>query len=88
MDFDLLIQRKRERLEQLERQIADPALFSNRKRAEEIMREHAAAKTLLAQWAELTNARTQLADNRELATSTDPISHRWRRRKFRTWKNA
>jgi peptide chain release factor 1 len=72
MDFDLLIQRKRERFEQLEREIADPALFSNRKRAGEIMREHAAAKALLAQWSELTNARTQLSDNRELATSSDP----------------
>jgi len=30
MDFNSLIQRKRERFEQLEREIADPALFSNR----------------------------------------------------------
>src|SRR5438270_850792 len=30
MDFDLLIQRKRERFEQLEREIADPSLFENR----------------------------------------------------------
>jgi peptide chain release factor 1 len=71
MDFDLLIQRKRERFEQLEREIADPALFANRKRAGEIMREHASTKELLGQWNELTNARTQLADNRELASSTD-----------------
>jgi peptide chain release factor 1 len=71
MDFDLLFQRKRERFEQLEREIADPSLFANRKRAGETMREHAAAKALLAQWSELANARTQLADNRELATSSD-----------------
>jgi peptide chain release factor 1 len=71
MDFDLLIQRKRERFEQLEREIANPALFANRKRAGEIMREHAATKALLAHWSELTSARTQLADNRKLAASTD-----------------
>src|SRR5437870_4034118 len=71
MDFDLLIQRKRERFEQLEREIADPALFENRNRAGEIMREHANVKALLAKWNELSSARMQLADNRELATSTD-----------------
>src|SRR2546423_11239957 len=71
MDFDLLIQRKRERFEQLEREIADPSLFDNRNRAGEIMREHANVKALLAKWNDLSNARMQLADNRELANSTD-----------------
>src|SRR5438477_13077466 len=71
MDFDPLIQRKRERFEQLEREIADPKLFDNRKRAGEIMREHAGIKTVLAKWDELENARKQLDDNRELATSRD-----------------
>ncbi len=72
MHFDLLIQRKRERFQQLERDIADPALFANRKRAGEIMREHSSTKELLAKWNELAAARTQLSDNRELANSTDP----------------
>src|SRR5436853_4616795 len=71
MDFNLLIQRKRERFEQLEREIADPSLFENRNRAGEIMREHANVKALLAKWTELSNARMQLADNRELANSSD-----------------
>src|SRR5437867_3053070 len=71
MDFDLLIQRKRERFEQLECEIADPSLFENRNRAGEIMREHANVKALLAKWNELSSARMQLADNRELANSTD-----------------
>src|SRR5437870_7383530 len=35
------------------------------------MREHANVKALLAQWNELSSARMQLADNRELANSTD-----------------
>jgi len=71
MDFDLLIQRKRERFEQLEPEIADPKLFDNRKRAGELMREHASIKGVLAKWDELETARKQLDDNRELASSRD-----------------
>ena len=41
MDFNSLIQLKRDRFDQLERDIADPALFSNRQRAKAIMRDHA-----------------------------------------------
>ena len=41
MEFNSLIQLKRERFDQLERDIADPSLFSNRQRAKAIMREHA-----------------------------------------------
>jgi peptide chain release factor 1 len=71
MDFEPLIQRKRKRFEQLEREIADPMLFDNRKRAQEIMREHASTKAVLAKWNELETARKQLDDNRELASSRD-----------------
>ena len=71
MDFNLLIERKRERFEQLEREIANPALFENRKRASEIMREHSSLKQLLARWTELETARQQLDENRELAASSD-----------------
>jgi peptide chain release factor 1 len=71
MDFNLLIERKRERFARLEREIADPALFENRKRAGELMREHGNIKQLLDKWNELEAARKQLDDNRELATSRD-----------------
>ena len=71
MDFNSLIERKRERFEQLEREIADPRLFDNRKRAGEIMREHSGIKAVLAKWDELETARKQLDDNRELASSRD-----------------
>src|SRR6202040_86922 len=71
MDFNLLIERKRERFEQLEREIADPRLFDNRKRAGEIMREHANIKDVLAKWDELETVRKQLDDNRELSSSRD-----------------
>src|SRR5205807_9021563 len=71
MDLNSLIQLKRKRFDQLERDIADPALFSNRQRASEIMREHASIKQLLAKWDELEAARKQLDNNRELAMSSD-----------------
>ena len=71
MDFHALIERKRERFQQLESEIADPRLFDNRKRAGEIMREHSTTKQLLGEWSELESARRQLEDNRELATSND-----------------
>src|SRR4030095_16843898 len=50
MDLNSLTQLKRERFEQLEREISDPRLFDNRKRAEEIMREHASLKDMLETW--------------------------------------
>ncbi|MEY2439787.1 MAG: peptide chain release factor 1 [Verrucomicrobiota bacterium] len=71
MEFNSLIERKRERFAELEREIADPGLFSNRKRASEVMREHSTTKQLLAKWDELETARKQLDDNRELASSRD-----------------
>ena len=71
MDLNSFIQLKRERFEELEREVADPRLFDNRKRAEEIMREHASLKDLLEKWRALETTRKQLDDNRELATSRD-----------------
>ena len=71
MDLNSLIQLKRKRFEQLEHDIAGPALFSNRRRASEMMREHANIKQVLAKWDELEVARKRLDDNRELAMSRD-----------------
>src|SRR5512144_2824262 len=71
MDLNSLIQLKRERFEELEREIANPRLFDNRKRAEEIMREHSSLKDLMGRWSALETARKQLDDNRELAMSRD-----------------
>ena len=72
MDFQALIDRKRERFRELENEIADPRLFDNRKRASDTMREHAAIKDLMAKWEDLETARRQLDDNRELGAAEDP----------------
>jgi peptide chain release factor 1 len=71
MDLNSFIERKRQRFAELEREVADPRLFDNRKHAGEIMREHASIKGLLERWNELEAARRQLDDNRELTTSRD-----------------
>ncbi len=71
MDFQNLIERKRARFDELEREIADPALFENRTRASDIMREHSSTKHFLALAAELDAARRQLAENRELVAAGD-----------------
>jgi peptide chain release factor 1 len=71
MDFNALIERKRQRFEELAREIADPDLFANRKRAGDTMREHANTRQLIAKWDELENARKHLQDARDLISSTD-----------------
>jgi peptide chain release factor 1 len=71
MDFNLLIDRKRERFTELEREIADPSLFSNRKRASEIMREHSNTKQLLAQWEQLQGVRKHLHEARDFVSGGD-----------------
>ena len=72
MDINSLIQLKRERFEQLEREIADPRLFDNRKRAEEShARTREPRRICWRSRDRLENARKQLDDNRELAISRD-----------------
>ena len=78
MDFNSLIQLKRDRFDQLEHDIADPALFSNRQRAKAIMRDHASIKQLLAKWDELEAARKQLDDNRCRRTKMKTATRSWK----------
>lgn len=71
MDYEPLIERRRTRLAELEGLIGDPALFEDRVRAGELMREHRRTQELLADWAELCRVREQMAENEELAASDD-----------------
>jgi len=71
MEFDALIAKHSARLEELERELGDGALFSDPKRAREVTQEHAREKAIIEAWDELTNTRSQLADNRELAQGED-----------------
>ncbi len=73
MDYAPLIEKRRERLAELERQIADPALFNDRERAGELMREHRRLQDLLRDWEKLVSVQQQLADDRELAEADDEL---------------
>lgn len=72
MDYSSLIAKRRERFSELEEAVGDPGLFSEPKRATELLREHRKLKQCLDLWEQLEDARRQLADNQELARSDDP----------------
>lgn len=71
MDFEPLVERKRRRFEELEREIASPGLFDNPKHAREVLREHGTTKDLLAHWERFSKAGRELLENRELSESGD-----------------
>ena len=72
MDYAPLIEKRRTRLEELEQQIADPSLFDDRKRAEELMREHRRTVGLMETWKRLCTALEQREEARLLASEEDP----------------
>jgi peptide chain release factor 1 len=72
MDYSILISKRRNRFAELEEAIGDPELFSDPKRATEILREHRKLKQTLELWERLADSRRQLADNQDLAKSEDP----------------
>ena len=72
MDYSSLISKRRDRFSELEEAVGDPELFSDPKRATEILREHGKLKQTLALWDKLEATKRHLADNQELAKSDDP----------------
>jgi peptide chain release factor 1 len=72
VDYSSLITKRRERFSELEEAVGDPELFSDPKRATEILREHRKLKQSLDLWETLEDTKRQLADNQELAKSDDP----------------
>lgn len=72
MDYAPLIEKRRERLQELETLIADPELFADGRKAGELMREHRRIQELLRDWETLQETQRQLEENRELASCDDP----------------
>lgn len=72
IDFTNLIHQRKERFVVLEKEIADPDLFQDAKRARTILQEHARIKELLTTVEQLDVARRHLQENEELAHGTDP----------------
>ncbi len=66
-----MVERKRSRFEELEREIASSGLFDNTTRAREVLREHASTKALVESWERLVKARRELDENRAFAVGTD-----------------
>ena len=72
MDLRPIVEKKLERLRELDAEIGDPAFFEQQARARRALREHAGLKALGATWAELEKARADRAANAELAKSGSP----------------
>ncbi|MBV9128990.1 MAG: PCRF domain-containing protein, partial [Verrucomicrobia bacterium] len=71
MDFGPLIDQKRERFHEIEKEVASSSLFENPKRAREVMREHSGLKALLDNWDRLEKSVRELEENREMAAGSD-----------------
>lgn len=71
MEYEPLIEKRRARLGELDRLIADPSLFQNRSRAEELMREHRRGQQLMRLWEERGDVCRQINDNTALANGQD-----------------
>ncbi len=71
LDFKPLIAKRRQRFEELEKEITDPSLFDDAKKAREVLKEHAQVKELISTWDEMESCRVQLIENQELASGTD-----------------
>ena len=71
MDFEPLIDKKKERLAELEGIMSAEDFYSDPKQAAEISREYNYIKKLLEDWDLFSNSRRQLKDNHELVKGDD-----------------
>lgn len=71
LDFTNLIAQRRDRFAVLEKEITDPNLFQDAKKARGILQEHARIKELLTTVEQLDVARRHLQENEELSKGTD-----------------
>ena len=74
MDFKPLMDRKRDRFEEVEASVAAPNLYDNPKRAQEILREHSRLKEALRLWDEFEKVDKELTESRELAKGGDELA--------------
>ena len=72
MDFAPLIARKADRFRDLEALVSSGDLYSDPKRAKDLLREHTRLKELLASWEAIEKARAELQDNLDLIKGPDP----------------
>ena len=71
MEFEPLIEKRRERLKELELVMSAEDFYSDTKRVAEVSREYNQNKQLLEDWEKFSNARRQLKENHELVKGDD-----------------
>ncbi|HVE16444.1 MAG TPA: peptide chain release factor 1 [Chthoniobacterales bacterium] len=71
MDFSNLVARKQERFSELEAAVGSSDLFSDPKRAQDVLREHSQLRAVLDKWTAFQKAERELIENKELAASGD-----------------
>jgi len=72
MDYSALIAKRRQRFDELDAAVADPALFSDPKRATDLLREHRRLRHTFDLWERNEEVIRQLAENETLAKGDDP----------------
>jgi len=71
MDYGTLIEKRQNRLTEIEELMADPGFFNDQKTSPQYMREHRGLKKLLSSWNEFKQVESEIAGNEELARSDD-----------------
>lgn len=71
MDYSELIEKKRNRVADLEKAMAEDGFYNDPAKAGEVMQEHKHTKRLLTTWDAYTQAQRQLEENRELVKGDD-----------------
>ena len=71
MDFEPLIEKKRNRLAEIEQAMSAEDFYLDQRRATEFSQEYKYIKKLLANWERFAGLLGQLEDNRELAKGED-----------------
>ncbi|MDF1815353.1 MAG: peptide chain release factor 1 [Verrucomicrobiales bacterium] len=71
MDYGPLIEKKRQRIPELESIMAEDGFFNDPGKSAEISREYNRTKKLLDEWDELQKCQTNLAENEELVKGDD-----------------
>ena len=71
MDYAPLIEKRRQRLDELDQAISSPEFYNDPKKAGTFTREHAQIKKLLALWDDYQGVIRQIAENEEMAKGDD-----------------
>ena len=71
MEFEPLIEKRKERLKELEQVMSAEDFYSDTKQVADVSREYNQNKQLLEDWEKFSNARRQLKENNDLVKGDD-----------------